>query len=438
MNALSILNQLKAEVLLENSYILTLITDLKTNLRTVSNSEEVGFDDYFLRLQGEVDTVGSIKLLDRVPEGNEGRYTNTLISYLEQIQDDCERVEVRLVSFQGRIMSAASRVEELATAFEAWFFLAAVEVLTRHDLKLPNTQVRAIAAAEFSRLMEHSNVALGALVEALKVERTRVTGKKKMAQKKFELGKEQVNAAWGNKLPGILGISPAGPIEDVYSSGVVDDEELDEAIPSFVSNKSDHSFSDRENLTTLTQKTSDTHEFGFMEPGDTDYTLDEAEAAPVAEVSPMEEPANESFYDAYAPPQVTDFPTNSLLCPTCEEPQHVTPSGTTCINSHGGVEGITEETLDAIDTDFDDGPRAGIYKTGTPVEVTVLSTEDPLPGVFASQPVASVEVDELDEILPASKPLTSPVLPIESQPVPEPLAPQRKPLVFTYEEDEIL
>lgn len=40
----------------------------------------------------------------------------------------------------------------------------------------------------------------------------------------------------------------------------------------------------------------------------------------------------------------TNWPSNGLYCPVCRQPQINTPSGTCCLNGHGGLEGVEKST----------------------------------------------------------------------------------------------
>jgi hypothetical protein len=69
------------------------------------------------------------------------------------------------------------------------------------DLKLPQQEIRKLGDAEFSRLMGALDVALTSLLEAVKIESTKVAQHKASQKEKYNLGKDQANASWTSTLP---------------------------------------------------------------------------------------------------------------------------------------------------------------------------------------------------------------------------------------------
>jgi len=194
-NAVSIMSRLQAEQLLADSYILTQVERLKAGMRYKSDDNYQSFDEHFLWLQNKIDEIPHIALKDSIPVTTASIYTNELISALEEIQDKVEKFTVKGVRFQGDLVTAKSAIDEMSATFEAWYVLAATDLLASTEIKLSATNVKALATSEFNRLMDRSNLAIDALIEAVKVEIKRLSSKAKMAAKKFEMGREQVNAA---------------------------------------------------------------------------------------------------------------------------------------------------------------------------------------------------------------------------------------------------
>ncbi len=209
MSVNSTMNLLKAENLMSGSYILTQIAELKASVSLPSDGKKLNFDDYFDYLQKEIDAIPRIELLTRVPNEQESNYTVQLIEALDELQERVTLVQNKVVAFQTRLVEVETAVKEVSGAFDAWYTLAVHEYLGSTDLKLPVATIKALSASEFSRLMGGTVIAISTLQVALKAEVTRLEGKRKMAQKKFELGREQVNASWANQLPEMVGISSA-------------------------------------------------------------------------------------------------------------------------------------------------------------------------------------------------------------------------------------
>lgn len=289
MSASGILNRLKGDVLLAGSHILTQIETLKSGLQYGTDGKYVSFDDHFLFLQENIDKIKRISLADAVPTLQANQYENELLSALEEVLESAQKWETRAIAFQGRLQRAVADINELAAGFESWYYLAAVEVLEQQQIKFPTTNIKALATAEFNRLMDRSNLTISALVEAVKIEIKRLDSKRKMARQKFEMGCKQVDAAWATRLPESKGFGGAAPAFDVLKSGVIEEDFDDADEPAaYVSHKG----GEKKDLN--------------------------AEPVPL-----------------------------KTVCSICYEPQFDTPSGTMCKNNHGGVDGIDPSEVPA-------------------------------------------------------------------------------------------
>ena len=207
----SIMDSLKAENLLKDSEILNMIERLKNGLRYKTDDTYVSFDDHFLSLQAQVDGIKRIQLADNVVPALGAVYENELLSHLEEIQDQVERISILIIRFQGEIARADADTKETAVAFEAWYTIAAKEFLATTAIKLPEATIKSLGKTEFTRLMSQSNLGLSSLSEALKILLRQLDGKKKLAQAKLQLGRDQINAAHFNRLPETMGVNPDRP-----------------------------------------------------------------------------------------------------------------------------------------------------------------------------------------------------------------------------------
>jgi hypothetical protein len=236
MNPASILNHLKAESLLEDSHVLTQIDVLRNGLRYKTDGEEVSFDDFFQTLQAEIGAVPRIELESTISPGCESEYQIQLVTALERVFDEADRVLNRLLFFQSKLRAAQQQFQVLEVTFIAWYSIAATEYLNAPDfkaIKLNATAIKALAQSEFGRLMQGVNIDVETLLEVTKVLSKQILSHKTVAQEKYNLGKDQVNASWtSNNLPpeGIAGgeegqelITPTEPEEDA------------EEVPAFVS-----------------------------------------------------------------------------------------------------------------------------------------------------------------------------------------------------------
>jgi hypothetical protein len=231
MNTLSILTQIQAENLLQGSFILTQIAELDTSLRYASDGAAISFDDFYLKLQEEVESIQRIELNKVVRRGSESAYQTELISALEEIQDDIERKRGKIIFFMSRVKDAQGVLTESKATFEAWYNLAAQDVLKQTEINLPAASLKALGSSEFSRLTKRLSATVDSLSVALTALLKQLDNKLKMAQNKYAMGKEQALASWTNTLPGFTGVNAEAPRFGLLQGGEAaggdeDEEEL--------------------------------------------------------------------------------------------------------------------------------------------------------------------------------------------------------------------
>ena len=231
--ATSTLNALKAENLMAGSYVLTQIDSLRAALRYTTNGETVSYDDYYLKLQNEIEALPRLKLDTVVATGTENQYIMQLVKGLEEIFDNADRTVRRVLHYQSKLRNAMSRISKLRAAFSAWYTLAAGESLEENGAKFPSNQLKDLASSEFSRLMEGLDVEVESLSEAVKVQTEQIKQWKKTQQEKFNLGKDQANASWTSGLPNF----GEGDRSDQLLEKNTFEEEVDDEVPAFVSTK---------------------------------------------------------------------------------------------------------------------------------------------------------------------------------------------------------
>jgi DNA-directed RNA polymerase subunit RPC12/RpoP len=157
-----------------------------------------------------------------------------LIIALENVFDDCERVLIKLLSFQSKLLVAKERMETLKASFVAWYALAAQQYLSSYDIDLSKMVIADLAKAEFERLILGLDVEVNSLIAAVAVQVKTVQKRKQTAQEKFNLGKDQANAVWtGTLLPANIGNN-----SDEGGRALLEEaEEEEETVPEFVSNQ---------------------------------------------------------------------------------------------------------------------------------------------------------------------------------------------------------
>jgi hypothetical protein len=238
MSSLSLLCEaVKAENLLKDSYVFTQIEELKKSLRYKSNGDEVSFNDFFDWLNAEDQKLPKLNLSSALSPGTEAKYLNDLITSLEAVNDEVDRILTKNLNFQSKVMSALDQSKTLKNSFVAWYSLALNDYIHQNGIKgIPASSVKALSEAEFSRLMGGTEVELEILLEAIKVQGEKLKRHKKLSQEKYDLGKDQANALWTTSLPfGSVGI-PEGRSGREF---ILEDSEeaTAEVVPDFISRK---------------------------------------------------------------------------------------------------------------------------------------------------------------------------------------------------------
>jgi hypothetical protein len=233
-----ILQAFKAEALLADADILIRIERLRKNLQYTTAGEEVSFNDYLKTLRDAVDNIPKLELEPDVAPHTETQYSIQLVTSMEKIVDDCDRVARRLAHFQGRLRDAERQINNLKAEFVAWYLLAAGSLITKlEDIKLPSRELRMLADAEFSRLMVNLDLKVVSVLEDLKLEFERVSQHKATQKEKHNLGKDQANASWTSSLPSFGNALLENEPTDKLTR---EQDELDldeEGVPAFVSRK---------------------------------------------------------------------------------------------------------------------------------------------------------------------------------------------------------
>jgi len=192
-----ILNELRAETLLEGSHVLSQIEILSKGLKYKTSNHEVGFEDFFGIIQQEISSLPRLELESSITPGTESQYQVQLVTALEKIFDASDLVLNRLLFFQSKLRAALQQANVLEVTFIAWYSIAVAEALENYKtVKLTSTVIKALAQAEFGRLMNGVNIDLETLTEATKILSKQIQSHKSVAQEKYNLGKDQVNASW--------------------------------------------------------------------------------------------------------------------------------------------------------------------------------------------------------------------------------------------------
>jgi hypothetical protein len=233
-----ILQAFKAEALLADADILVRIDNLRKSLQYSSEGQQVSFNDYLSTLRGAVDSIPKLELDTDVAPGTENTYSIQLVTSMEKIVDDCDRVLRKLAHFQGRLRDAERQINNLKAEFIAWYLLAASSLMSGlEDVKLPARELRLLADAEFSRLINNLDSKAEAVLEDVKLEFERVSQHKATQKEKHNLGKDQANASWTSTLPAFGGAITENDRTDKFAKEPEEEEDDDAGVPAFISRK---------------------------------------------------------------------------------------------------------------------------------------------------------------------------------------------------------
>jgi hypothetical protein len=228
-----IMNAVKSETLLAGSVLLPQIEELRTSLQYKSDGEVFGYDDYYLVIQKQIENLPRVILNSEIAPHTESQYQVQLVTALEALFDDCERVITKLFHFLSKLKVAQERMETLKASFVAWYALAVYQYLSSYNIDLGKTVIADLAKAEFERLILGLDVEVSTLIEAVQVQIKVVNKRKQTGQEKFNLGKDQANAVWtGSLLPSNIGTSSDEGSRELLTE---DEEEIEEDVPEFVS-----------------------------------------------------------------------------------------------------------------------------------------------------------------------------------------------------------
>ncbi len=219
----------------EDAHVIKEIKALRDDLRYTTAGGEVSLDDSFIRLQKETDSLPRIVLDMDVPPGTENEYLIRLSTAQEKVLDDCDRVLRRALEFQSKLKNAERAIKKYKADFMAWYTLSAAYVIESHEVKFNQAQVKQLAEAEFSRLINNADVQIDNLISSVEHLIDEIRQHKKIQSEKHALGKDQANASWTSKMANPGGIAPSRA-DDMAQEPDFEEEE-DEDVPAFVSRR---------------------------------------------------------------------------------------------------------------------------------------------------------------------------------------------------------
>jgi hypothetical protein len=189
---LSILQLIQADNLLQDLPLLAMLKGLKGLMVYRGKS----FTDYFDVLQGEVSQLGHLQLRADVDPMTASGYLVDLAMGYERTLDDINRVTIEAQVFLGRLRVVHNKAITLKAPFMALWSIGAAEVLAANStVKITATDLRALAASEFTGIVDEADLELAGMIEAMDLTIDNLKNLRKLAQDKYAIGKDQVNAA---------------------------------------------------------------------------------------------------------------------------------------------------------------------------------------------------------------------------------------------------
>lgn len=188
-----LLNSLKAEVALEGEAILGRVQGLK-DLYMDNSTDSLA--SVFDKIVQAARTIPHLSLQATVAPGTGDTYLVQLVQDLQEILDQIEQMTSKALVFRGRILSVMQHVKNAETTFSAYYQISVQDIIKSLDIKLPAATVKSLAEAEFEKVLgAPDEVNLENLLAAVDVLLDQLKQSKKLAQDKYKIGTDQVNAS---------------------------------------------------------------------------------------------------------------------------------------------------------------------------------------------------------------------------------------------------
>ena len=190
--SLDVLRSIQADNLLAGLPILT----KALGIRDTMVYQDVPFTKYFNDLQDQIAAIGHIQLWEVVEVGTASTYMAEMTASYDSVLSAIFRAESMTMTFLGRAKAIAFSAKALKDPFRVYWTLGASEIIETSALKKLNaTDLKALASWEYTRLLEEADLELSALVEALDMTLDHLKAMRRLAQEKYSMAKDQINAS---------------------------------------------------------------------------------------------------------------------------------------------------------------------------------------------------------------------------------------------------
>lgn len=206
--SLSLLRTIQADNLLGGYAILTALQGLRGMMVYRGKS----FADYFDQIQNEVGKLGHLQLRADVDPISASSYLVDLTMGYERTLDDISRVTIDAQAFFGKLKVVHNKAVTLKAPFMVLWSWGVQEVMKENTaLKFNATDLKALAASEFTFLVNEADMELAAMIEAMDLTLENLKNLRRLASDKYAIGKDQVNAALSDLDYSDKGIAAGAP-----------------------------------------------------------------------------------------------------------------------------------------------------------------------------------------------------------------------------------
>ena len=191
--SLSVLKSLQAENLLQGWGIMKVLREIRPSMVY----KDQPFSDHFDAIQASISQIGRMQLRSRVDITTASEYLVELATNYERILEGVNRCTMDTQSLLGRCKAILAKIETMRGPFHVLWSIGAGEITSDCAglKKVKDADWKALAAMEFTSIVEEADQELTAMIEALDYTLDNLKIMRRTAAETYAIGKDQVNAA---------------------------------------------------------------------------------------------------------------------------------------------------------------------------------------------------------------------------------------------------
>ena len=152
--------------------------------------------EYFEKLQCEINAIGYMQLRAAVTIAEVPTYQIELAGGYERILDGLNRCQIDASAMLGRCKTLRANATNLKGPFAVLWTIGATDIIKGTALgSLGAKTLEALANAEYTDVLDESDVELDAMIEALNLTIASLKMFRRLASDKYNIGRDQINAA---------------------------------------------------------------------------------------------------------------------------------------------------------------------------------------------------------------------------------------------------